>query len=64
MAEGGVGVGGGWGAQGDRVVGFYFCFVAALLTRSSLKFNLAESVCVLAGLGMLHCSCTLTLWSV
>lgn len=36
--EGGV----GWGC---RIVGFYFCFVAALLTRSPLKFNQAESVC-------------------
>lgn len=36
------------GGQGYRVVGFYFCFVAALLTRSPLKFNQAESVCLQA----------------
>lgn len=35
----------GGGGRGYRIVGFYFCFVAALLTRSPLKFNQAESVC-------------------
>lgn len=43
--EEGQGGGAGRGGRGDRIVGFYFCFVAALLTHSPLKFNQAESVC-------------------